>query len=90
MHKRKPVRAITLRNLPPEVAHRVSQIAKAKSISLNKAVLGLLEERLGVAKEPRHVHHDLDQFAGIWNAREAAEFEDALASQRTIDDKLWR
>ena len=43
------MKAITLRNLPPDVAHIVQQRAEQKKTSVNKAVIELLaEERKGV------------------------------------------
>ena len=41
------MKAITLRNLPPDVARTVQQRAKQKKTSVNKAVIELLEESVG-------------------------------------------
>ena len=41
------MKAITLRNLPPDVARTVQQRAKLKKTSVNKAVIELLEEPSG-------------------------------------------
>ena len=41
------MKAITLRNLPPEVARTVQLRAKQKKTSVNKAVIELLEESAG-------------------------------------------
>ena len=41
------MKAITLRNLPPEVARTVQWRAKQKKTSVNKAVIELLEESAG-------------------------------------------
>ena len=35
-------------------------------------------------------HHDLDDLAGSWSKKEAAEFDNSLAAQRTIDVDLWK
>ena len=45
------MKAITLRNLPPEVARTVQLRAKQKKTSLNKAVIGLLEESAGARQK---------------------------------------
>lgn len=45
------MKAITLRNLPPEVARTVQLRAKQKKTSVNKAVIELLEESAGARKK---------------------------------------
>ena len=83
--------AITLRKLPPEVLARIRRRAAERKTSLNKAVAGLLEERVGleVAAQREAVHTDLDHLVGIWSKREADAFDRALASQRRIDPDIW-
>jgi predicted HicB family RNase H-like nuclease len=41
------MKAITLRNFPPDIARTVQQRAKQKKTSVNKAVIELLEESAG-------------------------------------------
>lgn len=85
------MKAVTLRNLPPALARTIRQRARQKQTSVNKAVIGLLEETLGARtkrKEPTR-HHDLDALAGAWSKKEAKSFEKALARQRVIDRALW-
>lgn len=86
------MKAITLRNLPPEVAKTIHQRAKQKKTSVNKAVIELLEESLGgkPKKKERVRYHDLDHLVGTWTEQEAEEFERLLAEQRTIDPDLWK
>lgn len=87
------MKAITLRNLPPDLAKAVRREAERKRISINKAVISLLEgkaeghKRKGTRK-PRH--QELDALAGSWSKEEAAEFDKALAAQRPIDPDLWK
>jgi len=75
------LKAITLRNLPDAVIRLIRRKAATEAISLNRAVIKLLEERLGA--EP--AHHDLDELAGSWSEEEARAFDRALAPQRAID-----
>ena len=87
------MKAITLRNLSPDIAKAVQQRAQTHRISLNRAVLELLEEALGKsapAKTRSLSHHDLDPLAGAWSDRDAQEFDGALSAQRTVDQELWR
>ncbi len=101
MHKDQ-ARPITVRNLPPDVAELVRRKATEEDLSLNKAVIRLLKERLELARgpsrekrEPSHesegrtLHHDLDHLAGTWTDNEADEFDALLQEQRGIDPGLW-
>jgi hypothetical protein len=85
--------AITVRNLPPAVAKAVREKAKREKLSLNKAIVKLLEEATGhgqtkVAKPV--VHHDLDHLAGTWSEEEYQQFMESLREQRQIDPEMWK
>ena len=85
------MKAITLRNLPDAVSRLIRRKAATEGISLNRAVIQVLEERLGLSHplpEPRH--HELDELAGSWSDTEAQAFDHALAAQRAIDLDLWK
>jgi hypothetical protein len=83
--------AITVRNLPPAVAKAVKEKARKEKLSLNKAVVRLLEEATGAEKgKKRVVHHDLDHLAGTWSEAEYQEFMVALREQRQIDPEMWK
>lgn len=82
---------ITLRNLPPQVGRIIRKRAQENRTSVNKAVIQLLEEGLGIVRrKPKVVHHDLDALAGSWTHAESNAFEAALATQRTIDEDIWK
>ena len=85
------MKVITLRNIPPEVARRIGERSALTGLSLNKTVISLLEEGLGVSGSgpPRVRHDDLDDLSGIWSDEQAREFDRALAEQRRIDPELW-
>jgi hypothetical protein len=84
------MKAITLRNLPPNLARIIQQRAKQKKTSVNKAVIELLEKSAGgKAKKKTPVrYHDLDHLAGTWTEEEAAAFDKLIAEQRAIDPRL--
>ena len=85
------MKPITLRQLPDAVARLIRRKAESEGLSLNRAVIAVLEERLGPVRprtEPRH--HDLDPLAGVWSDAEARAFDRALAAQRAIDPELWK
>jgi hypothetical protein len=83
--------AITVRNLPPAVAKAVKEKARKEKLSLNKAIVKLLEEATGAEKgDKKVVHHDLDHLAGTWSEAEYQEFMAALREQRQIDPEMWK
>jgi len=86
------MKAITLRNLPPEITKAIQHRAKQSKTSVNKAVIGLLEESVGKkpGKKEKVRYHDLDHLAGTWSKEEAEEFEKLITEQRTIDPDLWK
>lgn len=86
------MKAITLRNLPPELARIIHSKATEKRTSVNRAVISLLEESVGTRgkKKDKPLHHDLDTLAGSWTKNEAAAFERALARQRGIEPDIWK
>ena len=82
---------LTIRGLPPEVEEAVRNEAKKERISLNKAVIRLLERALGKPgpHQPVSINHDLDRFCGVWTEEEASELEDRFRTIRNIDEELW-
>ena len=82
------MKAITLRNVPPEIAEAIAARAREKGISINKTVVGMLEELIGSQGKKKR-YHDLDPFFGSWTAEEAAEMDKAIAEQRRPDPELW-
>ena len=83
---------LTIRGLPPEIEETVRKEARQGRISLNKAVIRLLENALGKPGPPEQVptSHDLDRFCGVWSAEEASELAERLGQPRTIDEELWK
>lgn len=86
------MKAITLRNLPPDVARKIRQRADKEGVSLNRAVIETLQEGLGIAgkKKGKRLHHDLDFLTGTWSKEECEEFDRALADQRRVDPEIWK
>ena len=86
------MKAITLRNIPREVIQVIRRRAQEKRISLNRAVIELLREALGVSggKKGKPLHDDLDFLIGTWSEEEASAFDGELESQRGVDGELWK
>ena len=81
--------AITLRNIPPDTARRIAEKATADGISLNKAVLRLLDESAGSSHSVKKERTDFSKFGGTWDAEEADAFDRYLAESRQIDQSDW-
>ena len=87
------MKALTLRNIPPEVDRQIQGRAQEKGVSLNKAAISLLEEATGYRAPTggrKRVYHDLDHLFGSWSKQTADEFSKALAKMRTIDKEMWK
>lgn len=88
------MKAITVRNIPADVAKAVKEKAKKEGLSLNRAVVRLLEEATGQRKDkPKTpaLHHDLDHLFGVWTKEEADEFDAFLKEHRSIiDPEMWK
>jgi len=84
------MKAITLRNVPPDVAKAVRQRAAERNLSLNKAVIELVALGGGLTKPAHEIHRDLDDLFGRWTKREADAFDRGLRGLRSVDAELWR
>lgn len=84
--------AITLRNLPPELADFIEAKARAEKRSLNQTVIRLLEKAaaLGAAAPKGPPYTDLDHLAGSLTKEETDELDAAIREQRQIDYEMWR
>lgn len=89
VHRPSKTGLLTLRNLPPDVAQAIREEAEKKGLSLNKAVIGLLEKNIGLSGKKK-IYHDLDELSGSWSVDEAKKFEKTLNTQRAIDTDLWQ
>lgn len=83
------MKALTIRDIPKEVEKTIKRRAVQKHISLNKAVINLLEEATGKKAKKNKVYHDLDYLCGSWSKHESQEFNKILRKQRIIDKDLW-
>lgn len=76
---------LTIRGVPEEVGRRLESLSQARGQSVNTTVLHILEAAVGVDERRKR----LARYA-TWTPEDQAEFNEALALQRTIDDPLWR
>jgi plasmid stability protein len=76
---------LTIRGVPEEVGQRLENLSRARGQSVNAIVLEILGSAVGVDERRGR----LARYA-TWSPEDLAEFNEALAVQRTIDDPLWR
>ena len=76
---------LTIRGVSDEVGQRLESLSRARGQSLNTTVLSILKAAVGVDERRRK----LERYA-TWSQEDLEEFNEALASQRTIDDAFWR
>lgn len=79
----------TVRGVPPEIEKKIAEEARRKGMSLNRALISLLEEVAGTTAGPEP-YTDLDDLCGVWSPAEYDRFEESLREQRGIDEELWR
>lgn len=82
---------LTIRQIPFAVERAIKERSSREHISLNKAVVGILEEAItGSKKAPPRRYHDLDWMCGMWNKKQSDNFQKHLENIRTIDQELWQ
>ena len=76
---------LTVRNVSPELRKRIEALSKSRGESMNTTILRILEHAVELDRRMQR----LARYA-TWTEEDHAEFEDALAEQRQVDDELWR
>jgi hypothetical protein len=85
------MKSLSLRGIDDDLSNHLKKISQKEGTSLNKTVLRLLEDSVGVKKNNRlNLYHDLDDLAGTWNSREEKEFNDKIQLLKKIDKDLWK
>ena len=85
------MRQYTVRGVPPEIEKKIAEEARRKGVSLNRALVSLLERVAGSsgATALREPYGDLDELFGVWVPAEYSRVEKSLRDQREIDKELW-
>ena len=84
-----PMKTISVRNVPPDTAAALEAERRLRGLSLNRTVLSLMHEALGLSN-PRRRSNGLRRFAGTWTEVEFRHFEEAVASFQAIDEDMWK
>ncbi len=77
-------RQLTIRGVPEEVGKRLESLSRARGKSVNSTVLDILAGAVGVAERRQRLARYV-----TWTAEDLADFNQALAAQRPIDDPRW-
>ena len=89
------MKTMTIRKVSKELAAALEAEKRVRrGLSLNRTVLTLMEDALGVSEDWRRRwkgrSNGLRQMAGTWSEDEFRRFEEAVAPLGEIDGDLWR
>ena len=90
------MKQLTVRGFDPELEHRLLELARDRSISLNRAALLLMHRGAGLAPRSDQatsagtVGSALDRFIGVWSEEDEQEFLRSLESVEGVDPELWK
>ena len=83
------MKTMTIRNVPAELAQALEKERRKRGTSLNRTVLALLRNALGVSSQAAP-SNGLRQLAGTWSEAEYKQFEQAVAPLGEVDETMWR
>jgi plasmid stability protein len=83
------IKQITLRQVPDAVERGIRTRAKRTNRSLNRAMIDLMEEALGV-KSTEKKKRDFSRLAGQWSQEEGETFERNTQVFERIDEETWK
>ena len=83
------MKTVTIRNIPTELAQALDKERRKRRTSLNRTVLALLHNAVGVPNQAGR-SNGLRQLAGSWSEAEYKQFEQAVAPLGEVDEGLPR
>lgn len=82
---------MTIRGFDDQTIKALREKAKQEGMSVNAAIVKLVQEELGLKKKKRIVvYNDLDHLAGTWNDKEYKEFQKRIKDFERIDETMWK
>jgi len=86
------MKAITIRDIDPEVARKLKVTASEQNKSMNQLVLEFIKKNLGLEKEIVYTreYNDLDNLFGGWDEDEFNSIQNKINQERQIDQDLWK
>ena len=83
------MKTMTIRGVPAELAAALENEKQRRGASLNRTVLALMREALGLSDTgPRS--NGLRGLAGAWGEDEYQDFERATAPFGQVDEEIWQ
>ena len=85
------VQQLTIRGVEQDLHHKLKTSAQQEGISVNKYVLKLLKDAMGLTKPDgdKRIGNQLDWFIGTWTDEEAEEFDRIIRENDQIDWEMW-
>lgn len=81
------MKSITIHDLDDALDRLIQEKADKEGTSLNKTIKKLLQQSLGLSRQPKK--HDFSAFCGIWSKKEYEEFERSVKDFERIDREDW-
>jgi hypothetical protein len=89
--KEMAMKSLSLRGIHDDLSENLKKISQKEGISLNKTVLKLLEDSVGIKRKKRlNIYRDLDELAGTWGKKDEKEFKDKMHFFEMIDKDVWK
>jgi hypothetical protein len=82
------MKALTIRHVDARLARALERERTRRGVSLNQAVLDLLQQALGIDR-PEGRSNGLAKHGGTWSDDDLAAFERATAVFEQVDEELW-
>ena len=82
------MKTMTIRNVSPELAEALEAEKRRRGLSLNRTVLALMREALGIS-DGRGCSNGLRRLSGAWSEEEFRRFEESVAPFGEIDRDIW-
>lgn len=83
------MKALTIRSVDEELAAALEREKSRRGQSLNRTVLDLLRQAMGLGANGRR-SNGLREFSGSWSDEDLREFEVNTAVFEQIDEDMWR
>ena len=70
---------------------KLKEYAAKQHLSLNKAINNIMGIYLGIRQKKKLIiHHDMDEFFGLWTEEEYQQMQESLKETRQIDHEMWK
>lgn len=84
------MKTLSLRGIDEEIEKALKKEAQRAKTSINKTILNLIKESIGLGKNKRNrVYKDLDELAGTWTEEDEQIFKENTQFFDKIDKEIW-